>query len=163
MSQNLLSLTLTDAQIADIDAALSTLEKAFSGLISLTQDQRRGLTKMGPKSEAFCRQALTVLAENPQVIPPSVDLKEAQADLAALDRLRPRLARLQRLTERAEDTDVALGSDVMALSLEGYALLKVAGRNQGLEGLRKELSARFSKSASRPSAPEGGSTTTTGT
>lgn len=161
MSQNLLSLTLTDTQLSDIDNALSTLETALSGLISLTPDQRRGLTKMGPKSEAFCRQALTVLAENPQVIPPSVDLKEAQTDLATLDRLRPRLARLQRLTERAEDTDVALGSDVMALALEGYALLKVAGRNQGLEGLRKDLSARFSKSAARASAPEGGSTTTT--
>lgn len=49
---------------------------------------------MGPKSEAFCRQTLTVLAQNPQVIPPSIDLAEAQADLAALERLRPRLARL---------------------------------------------------------------------
>lgn len=158
MSQNLLSLTLTDAQLADIDGALSVLETNLSGLIALTPDQRRGLTKMGPKSEAFCRQTLTVLGENPQVIPPSVDLKEAQSDLAALDRLRPRLARLQRLAERAEDTDVALGSDVMTLALEGYAPLKVAGRNQGLEGLRKELSARFSRGGARGSTPEGGST-----
>lgn len=35
------------------------------------------------------------------------------------------------------------------LSLEGYALLKVAGKNQGLEGLRKELSARFAKSGGK--------------
>jgi hypothetical protein len=34
----------------------------------------------------------------------------------------------------------------MSFALEGYALLKVAGRNQGLEGLRKELSTRFSRS-----------------
>ena len=108
---------------------------------------------MGPKSEAFCRQTLTVLAQNPQVIPPSIDLAEAQADLTALERLRPRLARLQRLNERAEDTDDALGSDVMAFALEGYALLKVAGRNQGLEGLRKELSARFAKSSAKPDTP----------
>lgn len=52
------------------------------------------------------------------------------------------VARLRRLTERAEDTEAVLGSDVMTLTLEGYALLKVAGRNQGLEGLRKDLSAR---------------------
>ena len=120
------------------------------GLISLTPDQRKGLARMGPKSEAFCRQTLTVLTQNPQVIPPSIDLAEAQADLAALERLRPRLARLLRVNERAEDTDDALGSDVMAFALEGYALLKVAGRNQGLEGLRKELSARFAKSSAKP-------------
>lgn len=41
----------------------------------------------------------------------------------------------------------------MAFALEGYALLKVAGRNQGLEGLRKELSARFAKTSAKPDTP----------
>jgi hypothetical protein len=149
MSQNLLSITITDDQLAAADNALAALEAALSNLIALTVDERRSLTRMGPKSESFCRQTLTALAQNPQIIPPSVNLQEAQADLAALERLRPRLARLQRLTERAEDTDAALGSDVMGLALEGYALLKVAGKNQGLEGLRKELSARFAKSSAK--------------
>jgi hypothetical protein len=153
MSQNLMSLNLTDDQLAAIDTALNTLETALSDLIAFTPDQRRGLTRMGPKSEAFCRQTLTVLAQNPQIIPASVDLREAQNDLNALDRLRPRLARLQRLTERAEDSHDALGSDVMSLALEGYALLKVSGRNQGLEGLRRELSTRFAKSAARVEIP----------
>jgi hypothetical protein len=152
MSQNLLSITITDDQLAAVDNALAALEAALSNLIALTVDERRGLTRMGPKSESFCRQTLTALAQNPQIIPPSVNLQEAQADLAALERLRPRLARLQRLTERAEDTDAALGSDVMALALEGYALLKVSGKNQGLDGLRKELSARFAKSTAKPDA-----------
>jgi hypothetical protein len=35
-------------------------------------------------------------------------------------------------------------------------LLKVAGRNQGLEGLRKELSARFAKNSTKPEAPPAG-------
>jgi hypothetical protein len=149
MSQNLLSLQFTTEQLAAMDAALSTLESSLAGLIALTADQRRALTKMGPKSEAFCRQTLTVLGQNPQVIPPSVNLAEAQTDLATLDALRPRLARLERLTERANDTEAALGSDVMALALEGYALLKYAGKNQGLEGLRKDLSARFARSGGK--------------
>lgn len=96
-----------------------------------------------------------MLAQNPQVVPPSIDVAEAHADLDALDRLRPRLARLQRLSERAEDTEAALGSDVMSLALEGYALLKVAGKNQGLEGLRKDLSARFAKQGGAKAAPAG--------
>lgn len=58
MSQNLLSLQFTDQQLAAIDAALTSLESALSGLIALTPDQRRAMTKMGPKSEAFCRQGL---------------------------------------------------------------------------------------------------------
>jgi hypothetical protein len=150
MSQNLLSLQLNTAQLAEVDTALTALETALGGLIALTPDQRRGLVRMGPKSEAFCRQTLTVLGQNPQVIPPSLSLPEAQADLSTIDALRPRLARLQRLTERAEATDEALGSDVMSFALEGYALLKLSGKNQGLEGLRRELSGRFAKGSRAP-------------
>ena len=125
MTQNLMSLALSADDLEAIDAALSALEARLTGLVALQPDDRRGLTKMGDKSEAFCRQTLTVLAQNPQVIPPSFDLVEARADLAAVDVLRPRLARLRRLTERAEDSEMALGSDVMFESQEVYALRKV--------------------------------------
>lgn len=147
MSQNLATLTLTDAQLQAIDQALADLETQFTDLVALDRDQRRSLARMGVKSEAFCRQALNALALNPQVVPSSIRLADAQADLLSLDRLRPRLQRLQRLAERAGDTEVALGSDVMTVALQGYALLRVAGRNQGLEGLRKSLGARFAKAA----------------
>ncbi len=159
MSQNLISLTITDDQLAAADQALGLLEEAFAGFIALDAQQRRGLSRMGPKSEQFCRQTLGVLAQNPQVVPASVGLAEAEADLLTLDRLRPRFVRLRKLAERAEDSETALGSDVMSLALEGYALLRVAGRNQGLESLRRELSGRFYKGPSariaEPEAPDG--------
>ena len=41
----------------------------------------------------------------------------------------------------------------MSLSLEGYALLKVAGKNQGLEALRKDLSSRFKQARAATPAP----------
>ena len=145
MSQNIISLDLSDAQVSTALDALTALEGALSGLISLDADERRRLTKMGQKSEVFCRQALSVLAQNSQIVPPSLNLREAQADLGALDRLRPVLDRLQRLAERGSDTEMALGSDVMDVALEGYGLLKVSGKNQGLDGLRKELSSRWAK------------------
>lgn len=153
MSQNLIALTLTDAQLTAADAALTALEGAFTGLVALNGDERIGLNRMGTKSEQFCRQTLNILGQNPQVIPASVKVADAQADLIALDRLRPRLQRLQKLVERAQDSEVALGSDVMSLSLEGYALLKVAGKNQGLEALRKDLGSRFSKTRAAAPAP----------
>jgi hypothetical protein len=33
----------------------------------------------------------------------------------------------------------------MDVALEGYGLLKVSGKNQGLDSLRKELSTRWSR------------------
>lgn len=147
MSQNLINLTLSDAQLDAVDQALTDLETQLVELVAMNAAQRRKLARMGDKSEAFCRQTLSVLTQNPQVVPPSIRLAEAQADLVALDRLRPRLQRLQRLAERGADSETALGSDIMRCALDGYALLKVAGRNQGLEGLRKELGTRFAKTA----------------
>jgi len=145
VSQNLISLSLSDEDLVILDEALGVVERRLGGLLSLQPVQRRELMKMGDKSEAFCRQALSVLEQNPQIVPPSLGLAEAQADIATLDRLRPRLMRLKRLVERGEDSEMALGSDIMSVALEGYGLLKVSGKNQGLDGLRKQLSARFAK------------------
>ncbi|TYT23809.1 hypothetical protein FZO89_16445 [Luteimonas viscosa] len=152
MSQDLIDLTLSEAQLSAVDNALLELETQLSGLIAMSVQQRRKLMRMGDKSESFCRQTLSVLGQNPQVVPPSLKLAAAQSDLATLDALRPRLQRLQRLAERAVDSETALGSDIMRCALDGYALLKVAGRNQGLEGLRKEIGTRFAKG---PRASEG--------
>jgi len=152
MSQNIVSLVITDAQIKAATDALTALEGALAGLISLDAEDRRRLTKMGQKSEAFCRQSISVLAQNPQIVPPSLHVADAQADLLALDRLRPVLDRLQKIAERGSDTEIALGSDAMDVALEGYGLLKLSGKNQGLDGLRKELSSRWSKTR-RPAEP----------
>ena len=145
--QNLISLNLSAQDTADLDAALDTLRRVFTPLIALQPAQRRELYKMGDKSEVFCRQTLSLLADNPQIVPPNLGVAEAQADLVALDLLRPRLMRLRQLMERADDTEMALGSDIIGVALEGYALLKVSGKGEALKGARKELSARFAKGA----------------
>lgn len=145
MSQNLVSLNLTDADYTEIDRLVGQLEEKLGSLISLSTGDRRSIMKMGDKSEAFCRQTLNLLAQNPQIVPASLDLGEAQRDLGSLDALRKRTARLRQLLGKADDTEMALGSDVMSASLEGYALLKVMGKGSGLDALRQNISARFSK------------------
>lgn len=91
-----------------------------------------------------------VLEQNPDIVPAAIHLSEAQADLLAMDQLRPVAARLQRLSERVADSRTALGSDAMNTALQGYGLLKVAGRNKGLEALSEALSTRFSRNSRRP-------------
>ena len=156
MSQNLISLQLTEQDLTTLNALVGDIESRLTGLVSLDNASRRQLTKMGDKSEAFVRQTLLVLAQNPEIVTPALGLAEAQADLRALDQLRPLLARLQRLTERVADSEMALGSDLMSVALEGYGLLKVSGRNKGLEGLSDALSARFARSAKKVVEPAAG-------
>lgn len=149
---NLATLNLTDAQLSAIDTAIAELETQLSGLVALTNVDKRRAAKLGEKSEHFCRQTLQMLAENPQVVPPNLDLADAMADLKARDLLRPRLMRLTRLLERGNDTDFALGSDAMTAALRGYGLLKSVSGREGLDQLKSGLGTRFSKS--RRKSPE---------
>lgn len=154
MAQNIISIVISDEQGAALLAAVDQLEKQLADKThELDADQRRELLKMGVRSETFVRQALAALDKNRQVVPPSLGLDEALADLRALDVLRPVLQRLEQLTERLRDTEMALGSDLMDTAVEGYGLLKLTGRNQGLDGLLKELGGRFAR-RSRKAASE---------
>lgn len=52
-------------------------------------------------------------------------------------------------------TEMALGSDIMPNSVEGYQLLKLARRSGGLDSLRMQLSVRFRSKRARVELEEG--------
>lgn len=142
--QNLVSIHISPADLTAIDGALDLLEQKLGAVLcDLRVDQRQALSKMGDKSESFCRQTIVVLGQNTGALPANFNLAEAQGDLNSLDTLRPRFTRIAQLSEKCDDTELALGSDLMSAALEGYAQLKVSGQGQGLDGLRQAMSTRF--------------------
>lgn len=149
MSKNLVSLNLSAEQLTAVDTALGELERQLSVLVSLSVADKRRVTPMGEKSEAFCRQTLQLLAENPQLVPPNLDVADALSDLKSLDVLRPRVVRLTRLLSRAQDTEFALGCDAMSVAMRGYSLLKGVSDREGLKELRRGLGVRFAKTRRR--------------
>jgi hypothetical protein len=138
MTQNLISLELTD-ELPQFDAALDTIDRILKTFVSLDAEQVRRLTKLGDKTESFCRQTVAILDQNRQALPPGFDLEELKRDLIAFDLLRPRLNRLEALTSKCADTQVALGSDILSASYDGYALLKVFGKADNVAPLRDSL------------------------
>lgn len=153
MSQNLITLNLSDSAFNEIDAALTTLENHFTGFLKLSPDERKSILKMGDKTEVFCRQTIMVAEQNTQNLPASLMLGEAQADLHSLDQLRPRLHRLRVLLGKGDDTEMALGSDVYAFCLDAYALLKITGKGANLEVLRQAMSVRFNRGGKAKTEP----------
>lgn len=150
MSQNLVDLQVDLATIEQLEAAIVQMETSLAGLISLTPDQRRELTKMGEKSEAFCRAALNVAQQHIGIMARDFDLEGFQRDQQALDLLRPRILRIAHLYQRMIDTEMALGSDLMAASLEVYGTVKVSGKGKSLDEARRSLSARWRVSSHAP-------------
>ena len=154
MSQNLISLDLTAEDVAALDTALASIEKLFANFIELTPEQRQKLPKMGDKSEAFCRQTLIVLDQSKAMLPSTFGLAEAQADMNAFDTLRPRIQRLRALLSKGEDTQMALGSDVLSAAFDGYALAKVSGKGAALKALKEAISVRTRKPRAKPTTPD---------
>ena len=132
---------------------LNQLATALPGLVAIPDSERRNLIYMGPRSEVFVRQTLRVMAANPQIVPPSLDLAGASADLATLDRLRPLLEDLHKLAVRLSDTVDLLGSDAMDVALDGYAQLKLSGGDHGLDDLRRQLGTRFRRGRREAAQP----------
>lgn len=156
MSQNLISANFSAETIARMDAALATLEEIFAPFSDITADALEGLPRMGEKSEPFCRQTALVLAQNLAVIPPSVDFEGLKEDFADLDALRPRLLRLRELLTQADNVETALGCDILSTSFDGYGLMKMFGKSEGLESLRQAIRLRI---RGRGGKPAGGDTT----
>ncbi len=153
MSQDLVSLQFAPADLDAVDSALAVLEAKLEALVTLTAAERRKAIKMGDKSEVFCRQTELVLRQNPGIVPSNFDLAGLQEDLTALDALRPRLQRLRALTDRADDTELALGSDILSASLDGYALAKVGGKGTALDTLKDAMQTRLSRKPRKPGTP----------
>ncbi|MCK6387395.1 hypothetical protein [Zoogloea sp.] len=152
MSQNLVSLALSADQLTEVNKALDMLEKNLEGLISLSADDRAELRKMGPKSEMFARKAHDVLAQAPEILPGTFELADFTADIEALDQLRPVFTRIAALAGRADDTEMALGSDIFTAALEGYRFAKLAGKGTALDELRAQARVRFARQGKRKGA-----------
>lgn len=141
---NLIQLDIPAADLPDIDAALTTLEtKLFPRLISLTAEQRSNYFKMG-KREQIVRDAVTAAGQNTADIPASIGTADAQGDLDALDAHRPRFARLAKIQQACDDSEMALGIDLINFALRVYAVLSVSAP-ASLKGLLDRMSAFFSR------------------
>ena len=142
MPQNLVSLDLSADQIAAMDQAIATLEALTKPFITLSADDKNSLVKMGDKSVAFCQQTALVLSQNKDALPAGFDYTEMEDDLAAYAALQGRVLRIREVLAKMEDTQIALGSDVMVASSEGYALMKLFGKAEGLTELQDAMRLR---------------------
>ena len=149
MLQNLISLTIAPERLKSIDTTLTALESLFDDFIELSVEQRRELLKLGPRSEVFCRETLSVMERSPGALPADFPMDSVRQDREALDQVRPILSRLRMLVTLAEDTEMALGSDLYKAALEGYRFARAGGKGAMLDELKAQANPRFGNQGRR--------------
>ena len=142
MPQNLVSLDISADEIAAMDQAIATLEALTKPFITLSADDKNSLVKMGDKSVAFCQQTALVLSQNKDALPAGFDYTEMEDDLAAYAALQGRVLRIREVLAKMDDTQTAIGSDIMVAASEGYALMKLFGKAEGLSELQQAMRVR---------------------
>lgn len=154
---NLVSGTLTAADLQAVTDALAVIRTKLPFLIDLSSAERRKLFKMGDGSRAFVEKALIAAQANPQVFPPAFGVAEYARDWALWAQLGPVATQIAQLNELLDDTMMALSSDLMNAAVTAYGHLNQADTG-GLEDVRAELARRFTRSgpalATPPDAPK---------
>ncbi|MBD2070314.1 hypothetical protein H6F93_22845 [Leptolyngbya sp. FACHB-671] len=145
-----ISATLTDEKLKEIKTAIATIQTNMPFLVNLTTDERRKRFKMGDKSLAFVNNSLSVTQNNSEIVPANFDIAEFAKDYQLMVALTEILSLLEQLTEKVDDTLVAVGSESMASSLLVYDYVKTAAKHTpGLKSVADQLGERFKAMGNR--------------
>jgi O-succinylbenzoate synthase len=136
--------SISPEDIQEIKAALQTIQKKLPFLITLSVEERRKLFKMGDKSLAFVNNSVTAAQSNRDILPASFNVEELVRDYQLATTLTELLTSMRQLTEKVDDTLLAVGSDSMTSSLTVYDYVKTAAKKTpGLKTIAEQLGERF--------------------
>jgi hypothetical protein len=146
MQQNLISATLSDAVVAEVETHLKAIATLIGGLLqNLEPKDRQAMAKMGDKTLAFVQKALQYAGQDAALLPSYISLPEAEKDLALTRQLDSILKLMAPLCQSVQDTVMLAGSDAYIAGLGIYGHIKAAAGNnvQGATSIAQDLSTRF--------------------
>jgi hypothetical protein len=146
MQQNLISATLSDTVVAEVENHLKAIATLLgSTLQNLEAKDRQAMAKMGDKTLAFVQKALQYAGQDTAMLPSYISLPEAAADLALTRQLDSILKLMAPLCQSVQDTVMMAGSDCYIAGLGIYGHIKAAAANnvQGATSIAQDLSGRF--------------------
>lgn len=152
--ENRISIAINDEAIANITAAITTIEQNLPKLINLTVDERKSLPKMGDRTLAFVSKALEYTKQNSQIVPNFMEVAEFEKDVTAVTALSKVLIPLQQLTEKLDDTTMLAGSEAYSAALVFYSAVKGAAKAgvPGMKTVYDDLQTRFPGRGKTPTA-----------
>jgi len=146
MTDNRVSASLSKEDLDAVMNAIATIKSKLPFLIDLTPEESKALPRLGDKSRAFTSKAVEIATQNPDFLPRSFNLEEAQQDLELFEALYPITIALAQLSELLSDTTAAAGSEAYAAARLIYSYAKASNLGTGLEPLIDDLGKRFKKS-----------------
>src|SRR5262245_57411089 len=101
---NRVSASMTAQDITDITDAIGTIRSKLAFLISISNQERQEMAKMGDKSMGFDEKCAAFMTSNPEFLPGFVSITEVNKDRALRDQMHEFFPQLRTLCEDVSDT-----------------------------------------------------------
>jgi hypothetical protein len=136
-------------------AAINTINSKLPFLLNLTEQERRELPSVGPKTVGFDEQCASYMASNPELIPSFVELAEVTKDRTLRTQLGDVLRPMMQLAEGVQDTYKVVAHEVFMADLSFYQNVRQAARRGvvGADTIYNELKQRFPGRPKTPPTP----------
>ncbi|HUM53512.1 MAG TPA: hypothetical protein PK431_16960, partial [Chitinophagales bacterium] len=146
ITDNKLSIVLTQTQIDAVKAAIATIQTNLPMLLGLTLDERKTIPKVDVNNKIFVEDAITAMDNNPSFLPAYFNVAELKKDLTLYQQLDPLLVEINKLAEKIDDTQMLAGSEAYVTALAAYRNFEAAAKAgiQGADTVYELLKARFS-------------------
>jgi methyl coenzyme M reductase subunit C-like uncharacterized protein (methanogenesis marker protein 7) len=154
--ENLISVAFTEAELTQLDQAISSIETVLQGkTINLTPEQRQQYGSIAEQNKLFVNKAKSYMEQYPQFVPLFLDKAEYDRDYAARQQLESRMQRLSSVTEQLSDTKILLDFDNYHNSITFYRNMKyLSGENvPGTNVIYDDMKQFFVTTSTTPTPP----------
>lgn len=145
MSNNVLSMEVTQEQVDNVDNLLVELNAGLGSLVELTIAARRSLVKMGRKNVDFVNRSYRNALINPAYLTGKVSLAEFKKDMDLAEWLRKVEKKLSMIFSKVKDTAILAEAESYQAARLYYNAVKAAARtgDEVAEKISRELSIQY--------------------
>lgn len=156
-TKNSISAELVQVDYDAVMAAIQTINDNLPFLITLSDDERRALPKMGDKTIAFVSKALEYAKLNPALIPAFMNLTEFEKDMALVEQLENIKRNINTVRGSIIATEMLAGSEAYQAALMFYQSTKMAMKMNlpGAKEIYEDLNKRFPRGKKQVPTTEG--------
>ena len=144
--ENLISIEFTQQEKDTLNTALGNIENVLKNkVINLTPEERQQYGRIANKTEDWIRKIKEYMDKYPDFVPRYVDSKEYSKDFQSRKDIEPVLKRLAILTEKLDDTQKLISSDLYQNAISFYRNVKLSAQENvpGSSTVYKDLQAQF--------------------
>ena len=153
--ENRISYVIPADDLTAISGAFTMLETKLTFLVSLTDEDRLFLIKLGERDVAFTQKCAAHMAAHPELVPAFVNVPELAKDRSLRDQIEDFLRRARQLVEGLEDTLALLNHEIRLPELAFYQNVRYAAQHRvpGAEVIYNDLKPHFPGPTKKKTTP----------